>query len=668
MSSIMHILGWSAHGLRCPDHEVICSDSEETPLPIVLVQMPNGTGKTTTLSLLRAALSGSADKNAWSPSHVRTFQKQDNPDPDGLFELRLLLNEQRVTIVLEFDFDSGRVYYKTTRGHGQVNGFDPPMEFRRFMNREFVKFFVFDGELADNLLRQEHTDAQQAVESLFQVHLLPQFQSRISDYWDQQTRDVTAKDWTGHTRRTNKLQDWRSRLTDLQRKRSVCESKFNKVLQDLSSQEERYNTEIKKLENRGREIRSAEDAVDEAAKRVNDATQGVLDAIRDPHALSPTFAESIYGLKMGLDRVKLPETAAREFFEELSEEDQCVCGRPINDDIKSAIRIRASHYLGSDDVSLLNAMKTSIDEAVGSSRTRAAELLTQHINELSRFVTHELTARNELDHIRQEAERSDPDLMRAKERIDHLKSERKDLQGQIAAFDTPDETVNLDRIGHLDPNRVHSVVTAEQVVSILEDQVAEISDTLELRKKRDLLKKLLHRSYVAARTEIANEIRDSANDRISELMPDNSIRIEEIDRSVHLHRQTTGSAGENLSVGYAFLATLFNRSGEHELPFVVDSPANPIDYEIRSKIGDLAPSLTNQFIAFVISSEREKFLPALRAAANGQIKYITLFRKKIARHAQRARTTSNHVETADGLLVEDEAFFNDFQLDTEEDE
>ena len=151
-------------------------------------------------------------------------------------------------------------------------------------------------------------------------------------------------------------------------------------------------------------------------------------------------------------------------------------------------------------------------------------------------------------------------------------------------------------------------------------------------------------------------------------MPDNSIRIEEIDRSVHLRRQTTGSAGENLSVGYAFLATLFNRSGEHELPFVVDSPANPIDYEIRSKIGDLAPNLTNQFIAFVISSEREKFLPALRAAANGQIKYITLFRKKIARHAQRARTTPNHIETADGLLVEDEAFFNDFQLDTEEDE
>ena len=668
MSSIMHILGWCARGLRCPDHKVNCSDTQDAPLPVILIQMPNGTGKTTTLSLLRAALSGSADKHAWPRSRVLTYQKRDHPHSEGLFELRLLLNGQRVTIILEFDFESGRIYYKTTRGHGQVDGFDPPMEFRRFMNEEFVKFFVFDGELADNILSREHTDAQQAVESLFQVHLLPQMESKISAYWDEQTRDVTAKDQAGYTRRTNSLRKWRDRLSNLQRKRAACQQELDSVLQQLGMQEARYKSEIKKEEERAGEIQSAERAVSDAEDRVKESTQGVLDGIRDPHAVSAAFAESMYGLKMGLDRVKLPESAAREFFEELSEEDLCVCGRPIDQNIKNTIKDRARQYLGTDDVSLLNAMKTAIEEAVGASPIHAAETLTQDISTLDALVKQELTARNELDRLRQEAERSDPKVMRAKEEIVRLSGRLTPLREKLTGFDAPDQNANLDRIGNLDPNRVSSIATVKQVVSLLEDQVSEITGTLALRRKRDLLNEVVQQAYTAARQQIANEIKDDANERISELMPDNSIRINEIDRSVSLIGQTTGSAGENLSVGYAFLATLFNRSGEHELPFVVDSPANPIDYDIRPKIGSLAPNLTNQFIAFVISSERERFLPALRSAANGHIQYITLFRKNIARHAQRAQAVVGHVETTDGLLVVDEDFFNDFQLDAEEDD
>ena len=67
-------------------------------------------------------------------------------------------------------------------------------------------------------------------------------------------------------------------------------------------------------------------------------------------------------------------------------------------------------------------------------------------------------------------------------------------------------------------------------------------------------------------------------------------------------------------MGYAFLATLFNRT-EHQLPFVVDSPANPIDLRVRARVAELIPRLSNQFIAFTISSERQGFLPGLEQAA-----------------------------------------------------
>ena len=667
MAAVMHILGWKAQGLRCPDHDIECCDSQDLPLPITLIQMPNGTGKTTTLSLLRTAISGAADKNAWTRAQIDEYQKRDNPLPSGLFELRLLLNKRRVTIIMEFDFDNGRIYYKTTRGDGQVEGFDPPIEFRRFMNEDFVKFYVFDGELADNILNRKHTDAQKAVESLFQIHLLGRMQGKVSDYWDEQTQGRTAKDQTGLTGRTNRLNGWRARLRELSQQKGKYQKELDAVLKDLKLQQEHYDSGIKKVDDRAKKVQTAEAAVTDVEKRVHESAQGVLDSLRDPHALSSVFAASIYKLKTGLDRVKLPESAAREFFEELADEDDCVCGRPIDDEIRVTIKERAQRYLGSDDVSLLNNMKSTIDDAVGHSRTQPAEFLSDSIQVLAGLVDEELKARNELDELQRDAEGSDPEVMRAKEEIDRLESERKELEDKLERFNGNDDKVRFDRITKTDPGHIFSIEKIQQGIGILEEQVAEITGTLTLRRKRDLLRTIIDKAHRKARDHITSEIRDDANTRIAELMPDNMIRVKEINRCVVLEGQSSGSAGENLSIGYAFLATLFNRSGEHQLPFVVDSPANPIDYGIRPKIGQLAPILTDQFIAFVISSERERFLPALRKSADQEIKYITLFRKSITRHAEKAEQSSGFSSTADGITVVDEQFFSDFQLDSEED-
>ena len=83
-------------------------------------------------------------------------------------------------------------------------------------------------------------------------------------------------------------------------------------------------------------------------------------------------------------------------------------------------------------------------------------------------------------------------------------------------------------------------------------------------------------------------------------MPYNDIRVERIDGALLLQDKLSGSVGENVSVGYAFLATLFDRAEEHHLPFVVDSPVGSIDLDIRPRIGELLPKLAGQVIAFII--------------------------------------------------------------------
>lgn len=664
MSSTIRILGWKAVGLRCPDHEINCCNKKGDPAQITLIQMPNGTGKTTTLTLLRAALSGAAEN--WNRSQVEGLRKKNRDSNEGLFELWLTFNNKRLTIILEFNFDTGQVRYKTTWGSGQEDGFNPPFELLRFMNEDFVNFYVFDGELAENFLSQRHTDAEQAVETLFQVHLLSRMANKVSDYWDKQTRNVTAKDETGYKRRKNRLKSWRNRYDDLICQKNDLEDQLAKTERQLASQRDKYDQEIKKEKDRAREIEEARQALEALQRQVRDSEQELLDSMRDPQALSSSFATAMFELKSGLDRVKLPESAAREFFEELAEEKECICGREINDEIREAIHKRSQQYLGSDDVTLLNSMKSAILDAVGQSRSEAANVLSDKIVDLSDIVKDSRLAQNKLHGLKYAAEQSDPDVKKAGKNIDRLESDCKDFRKDLEKFGGKDDKVRLDRIGNVDPERITAIETINAGIKVLEDQVAEVTNTRMLRKKRDILTKIIKSVHLKARHAITEDIRDEANDRIEELMPHNDIRIDEINRCLVLRDQSGGSVGETLSVGYAFLSTLFDRANQHHLPFVVDSPANPIDFEIRPKIGGLVPKLTGQFIAFVISSEREKFLPSLKHASNGNIQFTTLFRKGASHHEAKAEADPSCVTTVDGFRVMGEQFFNEFQLDTEE--
>jgi DNA sulfur modification protein DndD len=148
-------------------------------------------------------------------------------------------------------------------------------------------------------------------------------------------------------------------------------------------------------------------------------------------------------------------------------------------------------------------------------------------------------------------------------------------------------------------------------------------------------------------------------------MPDNNILIERIESCLVLHGQEGGSVGETLSVAYAFLATLFHRS-DHQLPFVVDSPAGSIDLAVRPKIAELIPKLSGQFIAFTISSERQGFVQRLKLASDSTVEFLTLFRKGSKELEKSAKKQPDCAETSDGLRVRGESFFNSFQLDEEE--
>lgn len=656
MTLILRIEGWEARGLRCPDHRVDLSRADGV-YPISLIQMPNGTGKTTTLRLLRAALSGSLDGDDANRDDIEALARRGGEESEGEFRLRLLCNDELVTFILRFDFESGEVRYLTTLRSGQKLGFQPPAGFERFLRPQFVEFFLFDGELADNLLSPKHTNAQTAIEDLFYLGTFTKIRGRVEDYWKEEIERRGASEKKGFNRRQNRVHKLELRLHQLEEEQGELQQELSTVEAKLADREERFQRALAQRDDDQRRVQAAENEVNQTETELRETSRSVLERMRRPQTLAVSFARKIRQLKLSFDRVKLPESAAREFFEELAEEPVCVCGRPLDPETREKLRRRARQYFGSEEVAMLNSMKTEISEQVPSEEDEPARELDALLDTLKQARAAADSAKTQLDSVRVEVASGDPTREATLEEIKEFTGRRRELERDLQKYEDTSTSAGDESTG---------TQVLRRRLEQAERDLAEITETLSLKAKKEVLVTLLERIVNRARENLGAGICAETNERIHRLMPENRIRIREIHRCLRLKDQAGGSAGENLCVAYAFLSTLFNRTDQYDLPFVVDSPANPIDLAIRTQIADLVPRLSHQFIAFTISSERERFVDVLERNAREDIRFLTLFRRGPQDLEQAARETDRFEESLDGMLVSDRDFFRSFQLETED--
>ena len=103
----IRVHGWKYEGIRGGLAKASIELGNE-PSRWTLIQMPNGTGKTTTMALLRAAFS----HETFTPDRVRGF-RHDDTTQTGLFELRLSVDAKLFRLQLRFDFSAGTCAYWT---------------------------------------------------------------------------------------------------------------------------------------------------------------------------------------------------------------------------------------------------------------------------------------------------------------------------------------------------------------------------------------------------------------------------------------------------------------------------------------------------------------------------------------------------------------------------
>ncbi|PZP39256.1 MAG: hypothetical protein DI601_25540 [Azospirillum brasilense] len=345
--------------MRCPDHEIVLTKPDGKPHHVSLIQMPNGTGKTTTLELLRAALSG---PEAWTDTtSIAEFAPRGASRGRGAFDARLMVDDRRFTIEMALDFDQGKVDFRTT-WTSSVPRFLRPPALLRVLTPEFVPFFVFDGELAHALLDSRKTRAREALEVQFQLSSLNQFSKLMDRYWEDKTRNSTAKGEKGLTQRRNKLNELATR-----RDRLAKEQRWLKrTLTTLTSQRDKLANEYKGRFDQDHqaqeERRRLEDDLARANSNLSTLLATAFTEIRKPQYLSSRFTAGLQALRENLEKLKLPENAAKEFFDDLAEADYCVCGEEMSDARRTAILARRDAYLGKEDQGVLNAIKGAIVE------------------------------------------------------------------------------------------------------------------------------------------------------------------------------------------------------------------------------------------------------------------------------------------------------------------
>lgn len=653
------IAGWASRGLRSPDIQIDLSGRTGGPARVALVQMPNGTGKTTTLTLLRATLTGTAA--GWSPAQVRELRRPGATNDRGEFRVTLLMDGRPLTFELLLDFEAGSASYRTTlpSSGGVVRRWEPPAAMLQFLKPDFLDLFIFDGEFADELLKPAADRADEAIGALCQLDLIGNVDATVDAQWKKATSQGGAKSAAALDKLNRDLTDLVAHQEKLTLAREAAERRIGEGAGKAEELQRRIDDKVGSVEATRAQHGEAQLALNNANAAVRTASGTVMSLMRMPLAIHPVFADQLVALRDNLEKLRLPETSTAQFFDDLVKEDECICGRAMTEPAQVEIRKRAKGFLDYEESGTINALKRDITlfTAPTGEPSRHEQLRTA-LAELTKAKRQQRDATQTLGVLTKKLiEAGDPELEGWARELDALKEELTRLRAALLDIDAPGEEETS--------GPILSLKLVQRKIGEARGEIARLSRTVELKSRTDKLRNILADAETIARTTLRVDLLRDTNERLGVVLANDPLRVERIDRRLHLANQRDASAGQKLSIGYTFLMSALSR-GNNDFPLIVDSPAGSIDEGVRRNIGRLIPDLCSQFVGFTINTERPGFVQALEQASD-DVLFLTLFRRTPGTaRLERNLPQEGVVQTETATLVDDRDYFMGFDVTDEE--
>ncbi len=615
-----------------------------TPFHISLIQMPNGTGKTTAINLLRSIVCGEILEKEIVLSYQPTRYKCD----EGYFGVLLIIDRDLYSLGMHFDYRNGVMKYETSRpkevGGGKSFSYDLPPYIRNVMTKNFTRLFVFDGEFSENILDNKKTEAETSIKFLYfldRLELLKIKADTLLENKRKSTKDTKVHTQQGLTKLETEEKKLKQTLVDL-----------NKQLKKFKEESVSTSQEIEDLEKKNDELLSENETIQaefiefttKISSLENDIRNGtniILNILRTPSQFSLKMNDKLKNLSENMSKLKLPRSVSSEFFKELSDEDECICGRPIlNDSIKKKILEKAEQYLAADHITTTNCIKGSIrnmDDYKELSNLR--DNLYSYINEKQQLIQAKDLLKLRLDEKDQEK------AEKIKQEIIRLSSNLVDLNLYIQSLETKNSAFQEE----FSLNEYENINLCQKKLIEKRKRLDEASDTVNFSNGVSLFKKMMDNIISSSIDKIKEDLISKSNTRISQLMGNKDVVLEKIEGCIYVDGKKGVSQGQSLAVAYAFLSTLFEDS-PHKVPFIVDSPVGSLDLKVRREVSDLIPKLFAQLIVFIISSERNGFVEGIGKYED--VQFLTIYK--------------DERETGSIAFHTDKKFFMQFHSENEE--
>ena len=630
----IRILGWKYINIRKFKNVEI--DLSTNCKEVNLIMMRNGTGKTTTINLIRAVLSGTAE--SWNPQEVRAFRPKDPSIENGEFHLTVVYGKKKFYYVLHLNYLMGNAFFQTSyfeeRG-GLEDGRKLPVNLRSVLNQEeFVNRFIFDGEQAKKTLGVGNQEAERAIIYLYEVNKLDELILDIDRMVkgrqenSDKSYERSIKIFKGKMEKGERLY---YELTGALNRYKKDLDRYKDKLVKLNNQYELIIAEDEKLKNeRSRFLTEEQDLKERLRAVMND----ILKQSKKPYNVSRTLDIRLKWFVKNMQVLKLPKATAQEFFKELAESPRCVCGRCIGKVEKEAILTNSKKYLGQEQLVVLNAIKHTLREYESS------DVIDLNLKKLDYLVDQLQEVRNNLERIAFEAvSKGNDEITQIKEEMDILKMDISDLEYKCELLETKD----YNTYPYLD--ETSNIEKAKRYWESAKENYLRETNTYEFTKKAESVKAYISKIKAKTLKKLKANIMLEANKKIKQIISNDFIEIEKIEGHLVLKDRTAVSEGQTLAVAYAYIGSLFEHS-QIEFPFVVDSPAASMDLAVRREVASILPKLFEQLIVFVTSGEVAGFGETFYGLEN--VRYLT-------------------VEESSGAIkcTEGKVYFSKFQIEEE---
>ncbi|MBW8298275.1 MAG: hypothetical protein K0M60_01585 [Hydrogenophaga sp.] len=617
------IRGWKTRNLRGGLRHLDI-DLGETPSRWSLIQMPNGMGKTTTMSLLRKLLSN----DAIGPTEVLDLRADDHVE-EGNFELQLIVDEKPIRLGVDLDFKTGNTNRYTVRAEsrdgGRVPGRALPAELSELLTTQLAEMFVFNGELAKQIRDMNGQTADNAIRSLYRLGQITSLKSAVTQIVEVEQLRAAAISTAKEDKGVNRLKNARdevfrasSRLASEERTVSTQRSAARKRADDLDSAIKDHLAENDDYRDRLDALTTQQETLTQDTHALSGQALALL---RRPPHVHVRLLHRLTDLGERLFELKLPESISSEFFQELAKQDMCVCGRPLGHGEKEYIRTESSRYLAQDQISIINQMKLALRETDAD-----ADRFSSTIEELREKLLSRQRLKASRDRLEMESiENGDAILA-------DLHKQRDDVIESLSRLDHQYERLTTKDSGRQRELRLTWETNVALCKTELKDRDNKYNTALNTRRfnqKADVMKALIGDFEIRALAKLRERVRRLTNEKLLQIARTETLEVTRIAgglamASPGLHEKKELSEGQSLSVAYAFLTSLLS-DAPYSLPFVVDSPVVSLDNSNRREVGNLIPDLFEQMIMFVISSERDGFAESFYRRGD-DVRYLTISR------------------------------------------